>query len=34
MDKERLPGLKAKAKESLKAEQYTEAFLYLSHALS
>lgn len=34
MDKERLAGLKAKARESIKAEQFTEAFLYLSHAIA
>ena len=34
MDRSRLPGLKAQAKEAIKAEQFTEAFLYLCHALS
>lgn len=34
MEKEKLPELKGKAKEAIKSEQFTEAFLYLSHALN
>jgi hypothetical protein len=33
MEKDKLPDLKVKAKEAIKTEKFTEAFLYLSHAL-
>jgi hypothetical protein len=33
MERDKLPGLKAQAKQCMKAEEFTAAFLHLSHAL-
>jgi len=34
MEKEKLPDLKAKSKEAINADKFTEGFLYHTHALN